>query len=118
MAATGESVEERRMSQYIQVFITIDSEDNAKKLQQALVEQRAAACVQVLGPISSVYWWEGKIEDTKEWICLAKTEAQQYSRLESLVRENHPYGVPEILAMPVLTGNREYLDWLKAETRV
>jgi periplasmic divalent cation tolerance protein len=109
-------MEEPRVSDYIQVLITIDSEEKAKELQQLLVEHRAAACVQVLGPISSTYWWEGEIEDAQEWMCLAKTQAGQYDRLESLVKENHPYEVPEILAIPVLTGNKEYLDWVKAET--
>jgi periplasmic divalent cation tolerance protein len=104
------------MDEYIQVLITIDSEQNARELQRLLVERRAAACVQVLGPILSTYRWEGKIETAQEWMCLAKTEAGQYDSLESLVKENHPYSVPEILALPIWTGNREYLDWIKAET--
>jgi periplasmic divalent cation tolerance protein len=104
------------MDEYIQVLITIDSEQNARELQRLLVERRAAACVQVLGPILSTYRWEGKIETAQEWMCLAKTEAGQYDSLESLVKENHPYSVPEILALPISTGNREYLDWIKAET--
>lgn len=104
------------MSDYIQVLITIDSEEGARELQRLLVEHRAAACVQVVGPVYSTYWWEGKIEDAKEWMCLAKTQAGQYDTLESLVKDNHPYSVPEILAVPVLTGNREYLNWVKAES--
>ena len=104
------------MDDYIQVLITIDSEEKARGLQRLLVEHRAAACVQVLGPIFSTYWWQGKIEDAQEWMCLAKTRAGQYDRLESLVKENHPYSVPEVLALPILTGNTEYLDWVKAET--
>ncbi len=104
------------MSDYIQVLTTVDSEEKAKQLQRLLVEQRAAACVQVVGPISSTYWWEGAIERAQEWMCVAKTQAGQYETLESLVRENHPYGVPEILAVPILMGNKEYLQWVKAET--
>ena len=104
------------MTEYIQVLTTVDGEEKAKELQRLLVEHRAAACVQVLGPISSTYWWEGQIEETKEWMCLAKTQATQYGRLESLVKENHPYSVPEILALPIVTGNEEYLAWVKAET--
>ena len=104
------------MDDYIQVLITVDNEDNARKLQRLLVQHRAAACVQVLGPISSTYWWEGEMEDAREWICLAKTAAGRYDTLESLVKQNHPYEVPEILALPILTGNKDYLDWVKAET--
>jgi periplasmic divalent cation tolerance protein len=104
------------MNNYIQVLITIDSEEKAKHLQRLLVEHRAAACVQVWGPIFSTYRWEGEIQDAQEWMCLAKTEAEQYDWLESLVKENHPYDVPEILAFPIFTGNKEYLDWVGAET--
>lgn len=104
------------MSDFIQVLITIDSEQKARQLQRLLVENRAAACVQVLGPISSSYWWEGKVEVTQEWMCLAKTEAARYESLESLVKENHPYSAPEILAFAIWKGNKEYLDWIKAET--
>jgi len=104
------------MNDCIQVLITIDGEEQARKLQRLLVEQRAAACVQVLGPIFSTYWWEGRIEEAQEWMCLAKTQAGQYDKLESLVKENHPYSVPEILALPISTGNNQYLDWVRAET--
>ena len=104
------------MNNYIQVLITIDSEEKAKELGRLLVEHRAAACVQVWGPIFSTYRWEGKVEDAQEWMCSAKTTAGQYDRLEALVKENHPYDVPEILAFPILTGNKEYLDWVGGET--
>lgn len=104
------------MNDYIQVLISIDSEERARRLQRILLEHRAAACVQALGPISSVYRWEGRIEEANEWLCLAKTPRSRYERLESLVKENHPYEVPEILAIPILTGNKQYLDWIKAET--
>jgi periplasmic divalent cation tolerance protein len=70
----------------------------------------------VLGPISSTYWWQGKIEDAQEWLCLAKTQAQLYEKLESLVKENHPYETPEIIAVPILAGNKGYLEWIDAET--
>jgi periplasmic divalent cation tolerance protein len=109
-------MEEPQMVDYIQVLITIDREEKARDLQRLLVERRAAACVQVMGPIDSTYWWAGEVEDAQEWICLAKTQAERYDMLESLVKENHPYDVPEILAIPVLTGNKEYLDWINTET--
>jgi len=104
------------MNEYIQVLISIDSEDAAKELQRLLVEHRAAACVQVLGPISSTYWWQGEIEDAQEWLCLAKTQARLYQKLESLVKENHPYQTPEIIAVPIVAGNKAYLEWIEATT--
>lgn len=105
------------MEEYIQVLVSIDSEDRAHGLQQMLLEERAAACVQVLGPISSAYWWQGQIEEAQEWLCVAKTRRSVYLRLESLVKANHPYETPEIVAMPILAGKKEYLAWIEAETR-
>lgn len=105
------------MEDYIQVLISIDSEEGARALQRLLVERRVAACVQVIGPISSTYWWQGQIEEAQEWLCLAKTQANHYDTLESLVKDNHPYDVPEILALPILTGNKDYLDWIETETK-
>jgi periplasmic divalent cation tolerance protein len=104
------------MENYIQVLISIDTQERARALQRVLLEARAAACVQILGPISSAYWWEGQIEEAQEWLCVAKTRRSAYSRLESLVKENHPYETPEILAIPILVGNPSYLDWIDAET--
>ena len=105
------------MDDYVQVLVTIDSEDGAHALQRKILEHRAAACVQVIGPISSAYWWEGQIEEAQEWLCLAKTRGSEYRRLESLIRENHPYETPEIISIPILAGNENYLEWIKAETR-
>lgn len=104
------------VAEYIQIVTTIDDEEKARKIQSILVEQRAAGCVQVFGPISSCYWWEGKIEHATEWICLAKARAKDYEKVESLIKEHHPYSVPEILAVPISTGNKDYLDWITSET--
>ena len=105
------------MDDYVQALVTIDSEDGAHTLQRLILEHRAAACVQVIGPISSAYWWEGQIEEAQEWLCLAKTRGSEYRRLESLIKENHPYETPEIIAIPILAGNEDYLEWISAETR-
>jgi len=105
------------MAEYIQVLVSIDSEERAHALQRLLLEERAAACVQVLGPISSAYWWQGQIEEAQEWLCLAKTCRRAYERLESLIKDNHPYETPEIVALPILVGNEKYLAWIEAETR-
>jgi periplasmic divalent cation tolerance protein len=105
------------MEDYVQVLVSIDSEERAHGLQRLILEHRAAACVQVLGPISSAYWWQGHIEEAQEWLCLAKTRRSEYPQLESLIKENHPYETPEIVAFPILAGNKEYLAWIDAETR-
>ena len=104
------------MAEYIQVHTTIDSREGAQKIANALVTRHLAACVQITGPITSVYWWQGKMETAREWVCVAKTRQSLYDAVESAIREIHPYDEPEILATPILTGSRSYLEWITAET--
>lgn len=104
------------MSDFIQVTTAIDSEDGARKIADALVSRRLAACVHVAGPITSTYWWQGAMETAREWVCTAKTRGVLYDVVEKAIREVHPYDVPEILATPVLAGSQEYLHWIANET--
>src|SRR5262245_31186032 len=105
------------MTGYIQVVTATNTKDDAQRIASAIVEQRLAGCVQVIGPIMSTYRWEGKIETAEEWLCLIKSKESVYSRLEEAIRDMHRYDVPEILAMPVTAGSRRYLDWLDGEIR-
>jgi periplasmic divalent cation tolerance protein len=100
------------MTDYLQIMTTIDSKDAAQAIAQALVEQHLAGCVQVIGPITSSYRWEGRIETDEEWLCLIKTAAGRYSEVEAVIRGLHSYDEPEILAVPVATGSAGYLQWL------
>jgi periplasmic divalent cation tolerance protein len=100
------------MTDAIQVFTTIGNRHDADNLAQALVERHLAGCVQIIGPITSTYRWQGEIESGQEWLCLVKTTKDKYDRLEAAIRELHPYEVPEILALPVVAGHQAYLDWL------
>jgi periplasmic divalent cation tolerance protein len=104
------------MSQFIQIVTTTASADDARRIAAALVERRLAACVQIVGPIESVYRWEGKIETATEFQCWIKTRDELYGRAEQAIRELHTYDVPEILAIPVVQGSAAYLDWLARET--
>ncbi|HEV8644166.1 MAG TPA: divalent-cation tolerance protein CutA [Burkholderiales bacterium] len=88
----------------------------AKKLAQLLVEQRLAACVNVLAQCSSVYRWHGRIETATEVPVLIKTVASRYPRVEAAIRANHPYELPEIVSVPVVAGLGEYLGWVAAES--
>jgi periplasmic divalent cation tolerance protein len=97
---------------YIQVVTTAGSEEEAERLSEALVERRLAACVQVVGPISSRYRWRGKVEHEREWQCLAKTEAAAYPQVEAAIRELHSYDEPEIIALPIAQGSDGYLRWI------
>jgi len=105
------------MAEFIEVHTTIDSKEAAQKIAETIVSKRLAACVQVSGPITSIYWWQGKIEQAEEWVCTAKTEKDLYSLLEQAIKETHTYDVPEILVTPVVAGNKSYLDWISQETR-
>jgi len=102
------------MAEYIQVLTTAGSEEEAEKIGAVLLEQRLAACVQTIGPITSRYRWQGKLEQEREWQCLAKTEARLYEEVEAAIRGAHSYDEPEILAIPVLAGSKGYLDWISA----
>jgi periplasmic divalent cation tolerance protein len=100
------------MSEHIMVLTTVDDEEQAQRLAQQLVKMSLAACVQVLGPISSHYHWKGEVERTSEWLCLVKTRDEIYGKVEQAIREHHPYEVPEIVAVPIVKGSRDYLQWL------
>jgi periplasmic divalent cation tolerance protein len=100
------------MAEYLQVLTTVGSEDEAERISSELVERRLAACVQTIGPISSRYRWQGKIEEAREWICLAKTEASRYPEVEAAIRELHSYDEPEIVATAIASGSSGYLEWL------
>jgi periplasmic divalent cation tolerance protein len=101
----------------IQVFTTVGTKAKANKFALSLVKAKLAACVQIVGPIQSIYMWKGKIEKAKEYLCIIKTKAELFSSLEQAVLKIHPYEVPEILALPVSQGNRHYLSWLAKEVR-
>lgn len=104
------------MTNFIQVFTTTARKQEAQQIAQTLVEERLAACVQILGPITSTYRWQGTIETSEEWLCLIKTRQELYAQLEASIRRVHPYEVPEILALPVVAGSPSYLAWLETET--
>jgi periplasmic divalent cation tolerance protein len=100
----------------IQIITTTASADDARRIARALVERRLAACVQIVGPIESVYRWQGQVETAAEFQCWIKSRPELYEAVEQLICELHPYDVPEILAVPVSGGNSAYLEWLRQET--
>ena len=103
------------MTVYVQVITTTETKADAQAIADALVERRLAACVQIVGPITSTYRWQEKIETASEWMCVIKSRQDLYDALEAAILEVHPYDVPEILAMPVVAGSKDYLAWLDSE---
>jgi len=100
----------------IVVFITVSNEDEGANIAKALVGERLAGCVNIIKDIRSIYRWEGKTEDEKEVLMIAKTRKSLFPKLSQRVRELHSYTVPEIIAMPVVEGSEDYLRWLKDVT--
>jgi periplasmic divalent cation tolerance protein len=100
------------MSEPIIVFVTCGSEEEAAKIANALVDERLAACVNIISPIRSIYRWEGKIWDEKEWLLVIKTQKRRFGELEKKVKSLHSYSVPEVIALPIVEGSASYLKWL------
>lgn len=101
----------------IQVFTTTEKKEDAERIAKSVIEARLAACVQIMGPIESTYRWKGRIEKSVEWFCFIKSTNKLYSDLESAIKKEHPYEVPEIIAVPVSGGSADYLEWLKGQVK-
>lgn len=106
----------KRQDKFIQISTTTDTKQDANRIAHKLLNEKVAACVQVLGPISSTYRWKRKIERSSEWLCLIKARRKDYGRVESIIRKIHPYELPEVLGVPILDGSRDYLGWMTKET--
>jgi len=98
------------------VITHLPDDKSAQQLAQSLIEQRVAACVNILAPCRSVYRWQGKIEDATEVPLVIKTTTARYAALEAAIRSGHPYELPEIIAVKIDRGLPEYLAWIAAET--
>ena len=105
------------MTDALLVFTTLPSADKAAELAKALVDERLAACANLLPAVRSIYRWQGKVQDENEVLVLLKTRAEQLERLKLRILELHPYELPEVLAVPVEAGYQPYLDWLAGETK-
>jgi periplasmic divalent cation tolerance protein len=104
------------MEEILVVLTNLPDRDSAQRLAQSLVENHAAACVNILSECSSVYRWQGKIESASEVPLLIKTTRSAYPRVEELIRAQHPYELPEIIAVSVAAGLPAYLQWAVQET--
>lgn len=101
---------------YCMIFSTAGSQTEADKIASALLENRAAACVQMT-PIKSVYRWQGKIEHSDEIHLLIKTRDELYLKAQEIIKANHSYEVPQIVKVPINDGLPAYLKWIKDEIK-
>ncbi len=99
------------------VFITVSGEEEARRIAGVLVEARKAACVNIVSGVDSVFWWKGELDSERESLLIVKTRAALLSEVVELVKGAHSYDVPEIIALPIVAGNEDYLDWLDQECR-
>jgi periplasmic divalent cation tolerance protein len=104
-------------STHCMVITTTDSAEDAERLARSIVEARVGACAQVVGPIKSVYWWDGAVQSEQEWQIWIKTTTAELDALTDHIKANHSYDVPEVAATPIIGGNPAYLRWVTAETR-
>lgn len=99
------------------VASTTDNEEAARALAAGVIDAKLGACAQVVGPITSVYRWEGEVQTEQEWRVEIKTAADRVPALTEHIKANHSYDVPEVIATPITGGSPEYLSWLLNETR-
>lgn len=103
--------------QYIVVLITTPGLEAAEKVARELLGKKLAACVNILPSVQSIFTWQGKTQDDREVLLLVKTRLSLFQdQLVPAVQSVHPYEVPEIIALPILAGSQNYLDWIAAET--
>lgn len=100
------------MADYVQIVTTFPNRSEAEGVASELVDRRLVACVQIDGPITSVYTWQGKTENAEEWRLTLKTRLDRFAAIETAIRELHSYDTPEILATPIVAGNEKYLRWI------
>lgn len=105
------------VSEYVQVQTAVPSRDEGLRIARSAIDARLAACAQVIGPMTSTYWWKGEVEVAEEYLVLLKTPAGRYVDLERHIQQQHSYEVAEIIALPVTGGLASYLAWMDAETQ-
>ena len=99
---------------YVIVIMTVPNREEAVKIVRTLLEEKLIACANLMEPVSSFFWWQGKITDEKEVLVIMKSHETIFKKLSKRVTELHSYDVPEILALPIVDGSQAYLDWMNA----
>jgi periplasmic divalent cation tolerance protein len=102
---------------HIVVFVTAADGEEARMIARRLLDARLAACVNIIAAIDSQFWWRGKLDSTAESLLIVKTRGRLLEEIIETVKKAHSYEVPEIIALPVIGGSREYLDWIDGEVK-
>ena len=97
---------------YILILVTTSSKQEAEKISQTLLKTKLIACANIIGPVSSHFQWNGKVEQTEEFLVLMKSRQDLFDAIYERVKALHSYEVPEVVALPIMAGSKAYLDWL------
>ncbi len=101
---------------HIVIYVTVSSGEEAKRISSQLVEQKLVACVNVVDHVESIYWWQGKIERAQEKLLIIKSRKVLFKKISDVIKAIHSYEVPEIIALPIVEGNQDYLNWIDEST--
>ena len=99
--------------QYIIIYVTASSQNEAEKISYVLVSRNLAACVNIVPGLTSIYQWQGKVEKSSEVLLVIKSTKDKFTEIEKAVKQGHSYDVPEIISVDIQQGSKEYLDWIK-----
>ncbi len=102
---------------YIVLFITTATTNEAQRISKVLLEQRKVACVNIVPRVNSLFWWENKLDLAHESLLIVKTKASLLNEVIRVIREIHSYDIPEIIALPIVGGNQDYLEWIGKEVK-
>ncbi|MCM8780138.1 MAG: divalent-cation tolerance protein CutA [Candidatus Omnitrophica bacterium] len=105
------------MNNIILVLITCANMNEAQRISRALVREKLCACVNIVSGIKSVFWWQGKIDSSPEVLLLAKSLKNKFAKIVKLVKSLHSYEVPEIIALPIIAGEKKYLSWIRKSVK-
>ena len=101
---------------HVIIAVTCPDDKTAEHISESVLRERLAACVNTISGIKSRYWWKGRIEGSEECMLLIKTRKALFRKVEKAVKENHPYDIPEVIAIPIGSGSKDYLSWIDSET--
>jgi periplasmic divalent cation tolerance protein len=107
----------RKRADAVVVLVTTSSEEEARRIGRRLVENKVAACVNIVPSVHSIFEWDGRISSERETLMMIKTQARRVEELSEVVKKHHSYQVPEIIALPVTQGSDKYLKWIATATR-
>ncbi len=103
---------------YIVVLVTVESEEQAKRISDVLLQGKLVACANIVHDVKSLFWWKGRLDRSDELLVILKSRRELLDEIVRLVKENHSYEVPEVIAIPIIGGNPDYLRWIDESVEV